>query len=139
MAKKDFDPDIGKNTQFSSTNQPANRGRKKKIYTILKESGYSLDDIRAAMLELVFLNRNDLMELSLNPESPMILRIIGSTLNESLSKSDYSKIRDIIDQVIGKPKMHVDNTSSDGSMMPPLPVIEYVRGNPTDDDAEEDG
>lgn len=35
---REFDPSIGKNTQFSSTNQPANNGRKKKVFTWLKET-----------------------------------------------------------------------------------------------------
>lgn len=41
--------------QFSSTNQPKKNGRKPKIYTILKEKGYSKDDISTCLVSWAFI------------------------------------------------------------------------------------
>jgi hypothetical protein len=87
---------------FSSTNQPKNRGRKKKIYTVLKEMGYSGDDIKTAMSELAWYNLTELQEVYDDDTKPIITRIAANQFFQALKTSDWSKIKDIIEQVAGK-------------------------------------
>jgi len=94
-------------TQFSSTNQPENRGRKKKIYTVLKEQGFSKDDIRTAFGDLAWHSEEELRELSKNADKPMIVRIVAKQFLEAYKRKDWNKIRDIIEHTIGKPPQDI--------------------------------
>ena len=60
-----FNPDIGKNTQFSSTNQPEKQGRKKKIFSWLK-SKYELDqsDLENIINYISMLSKKEFEELA---------------------------------------------------------------------------
>ena len=96
---------------FSSTNQPANAGRKKKIYTVLKELGYGADDIRTAFGELAFYTENELNEVIQDADKPMITKIIAKAFIEAYKKGDYYKVKEIIEQIIGKPQQKLDHTT----------------------------
>jgi len=100
-----------KATQFSSTNQPEKNGRKKKIYTILKEQGYSADDLKTAFGELPFYNTDDLSKLMKDDKAPVIVRIISHQLVLALKSGDWTKIRDVMEHFIGKAPSSVDVTS----------------------------
>lgn len=97
----------GKKTRFSSENQPANPGRKKKIYTILKEQGYGADDIRAAFGELAFYTLDEIQEIRDDEEKPIIVRIVAGQFHTAYIKKDWTKIKDILEQVISKPTQKV--------------------------------
>lgn len=101
---------------FSSTNQPQNRGRKKKIYTILKEKGYGKDDIVTAFGELAFYTLTELDEISTDDNKPIITRIVARSFKEAYKKSDWNKIKEILEHVIGKPMSSLDLSNKDGSM-----------------------
>jgi len=88
------------------------KGRPKKIYTILKETGYSATDIKAAFGELAFYTVKDL-DIILNDESkPVITRIVANQFKEALGKSDYYKIKEILEHSIGKPTQSIDLEST---------------------------
>lgn len=95
---------------FSSTNQPANAGRKKKIYTVLKDKGYSADDIKLAFGEMAFYTLKELKEVYGDEEKPIITRIVANQFFQALKKSDWTKIKEILDHSLGKPKQEIDNT-----------------------------
>jgi predicted ArsR family transcriptional regulator len=94
-------PEDGK--QFSSTRQPKNRGRKKKIYTILKEKGYSGEDIKTAFGEMAWYTLKELKEVHADEKKPVIMRIVANQLFQALKKADWHKIKEILEHVIGKP------------------------------------
>jgi len=96
-----------KATRFSAENQPANPGRKKKIYTVLKEQGFSKDDIRSAFGELAWYSEDDLKDLSKDTSKPMITRIVAKQFLEAYKRKDWNKIRDIIEHTIGKPPQDI--------------------------------
>lgn len=96
---------------FSSSNQPKNRGRKKKIYTILKEKGYCSEDIKTAFGELAFYTISELKKVYDDESKPIIIRIISNQFFQALKKSDWTKIKEILEHVIGKPVQHTDLTS----------------------------
>lgn len=87
---------------FSTTNQPTGNGRKKKIYTILKDSGYSSDDARTAFGELAWYTENEIKEVKNKEDSPVIIKVVAAAYLKALKDGNYSFIKDIIEQFIGK-------------------------------------
>lgn len=84
------------------------KGRPKKIYTILKESGYSADDINTAFGELVWMTKDELTKLQKDKSKPIITGIISGALLEAYKDKNYTKVKEIIEQVVGRPKQGHD-------------------------------
>lgn len=98
---------IGKG--FESRPENINRaGRPRKIYTILKESGYSKDDIREAYFQIAWSDINELQRLFKDDNSPAIIKVIAHSFKRAIEKGEYSFVQQIIEQVIGKPKETID-------------------------------
>ena len=79
------------------------KGRPKKIYTILKEKGFSKDDINTAFGELIWYSLPELAKLYKDEKKPAIIRIVANQTYLALKKGDYTKIKEIMEHVIGKP------------------------------------
>ena len=103
-----------KSTQFSSTNQPSNNGRKPKIYTVLKEKGYSKEDITTAFGEIAWYTEDELNEVYDDKDLPIITRIVAAQYTKALQKFDWSKIKEIMEHVIGKPNQKIEADIADG-------------------------
>ena len=84
------------------------KGRKKKIYTILKEKGFSKDDITSAFGELVWYSIPELKKLYKDETKPAIIRIVSNQIYFALKNADYNKIKEIMEHTIGKPKQEID-------------------------------
>ena len=78
-------------------------GRKKKIYTILKEQGYSKEDIKNAIQELLFYSVIELEELKSQKEQLAIITLISSAILKGVDKGDFKAVKDLVEYVIGKP------------------------------------
>ena len=50
-------------------------GRPRKIYTILKESGYTKDDVRTAFNEIAWADIDGLQKIFKDPKSPAIIKV----------------------------------------------------------------
>lgn len=88
---------------FSSTNQPKNKGhRRKKIYTVLKEKGFGADDIRIAFAEMAFYTLKELQEVHNDDKKPIITRIVANQYYLAMKKGDWGKVKEILEHVIGK-------------------------------------
>lgn len=96
---------------FSSTNQPKNNGRKKKIYTILKEKGFSADDIKTSFGEMAFYTLSELKDVYDDESKPVIARIVANQFFQALKKSDWTKIKEILEHTIGKPKQEIESSN----------------------------
>lgn len=83
-------------------------GRPKKIYTVLSEQGYSKDDIRTAFGELGWYTLKELQNVHSDNEKPLIVRIIANQFILALNKGDFSKVREILEHVIGRPNLKID-------------------------------
>jgi len=90
MAKFKEGNQIG--NRFSSENQPAKNGRRKNIYTILKDKGYSVNDITAAAGELAFYTEAELEEAIQNESLPMITRIIAKNYLRAFQEGSLKEI-----------------------------------------------
>lgn len=93
---------------FTSTNQPVKNGRPKKLYTLVKEQGYSKDDMKAAFKELSFSTLPELKKMKSDASKPIIVRIVANQFVAALRDTDWLKIKDILEYVIGKPQQQLD-------------------------------
>ena len=98
-------------TQFKPGESGNPNGRPKKIYTLLKQSGYSKDDIRDAFEELGWHSLEDIQEVLDDPKKPAILKVIARAFLRGAEKGDFRYVSEIITHAIGKPKEQVDVTS----------------------------
>lgn len=94
-------------------------GRPKKIYTIIKEMGYSADDMKAVFSELSWYTTADLKKIYENESSPHIVRIVANQLYLALAKGDMYKVKEIIEYTLGRPSQSIDVKTD----MPPLPIV----------------
>ena len=83
-------------------------GRPRKIYSVLKETGYTRDDVREAFNEISWASVDDLKRYFENPNAPAIVRVIAHAFKRAIEKGDYRYVREILEQSIGKPKETVD-------------------------------
>lgn len=79
-------------------------GRPRKIYTILKESGFTKDDVRTAFNEIAWADINGLQKIFKDEKAPAILKVIAHAYKRAIEKGDYRYVAEIIQQSIGKPK-----------------------------------
>lgn len=77
-------------------------GRPKKIYTIIKEMGYTTDDIRGAFNELGFYDMKELKVVETDKTKPVIVRIVAKQFRLAFEKGDVSKIKEIMERVLGR-------------------------------------
>jgi len=93
---------------FQKNPQNINRnGRPRKIYTIVKEMGFAPEDTIDAFKELVYYNLKDLDKIEKDESKPAIIRIIAAQLNEAYKRKDFSRAKEILEYVIGKPNQPV--------------------------------
>ena len=97
---------------FDKNPQNIGKGRKKKIYTILKEKGYSADDIKTAFGEMAFYTLDELKKVHTNDDMPVITRIVANQFYLALSKGEWNKIKEILEHCIGKPPQEVTSNTT---------------------------
>jgi len=98
---------IGKG--FESRPENINRkGAPKKIYTILKEKGYSKSDVKTAFGELSFYSLKELKEVQNDNSKPIIVRIVSKQFIVAFEDGDWNKIREILEHSIGKAQQSIE-------------------------------
>lgn len=92
--------------QFSSTNQPVNNGRKPNLLSKLKDLDYSADDIKKVFGVLPYSSIEDLEKIASKEsekKEAAIMQIVAKSLIKAYKTGDFSKIKDILSFVLGKP------------------------------------
>lgn len=123
MPKIDKDWNPGRHTQFSSTNQPKNRGRKPKLKSIPADArdkvmealfhALTLPDQRTAM-EYLKKEAKDL------PEFGYLIQVYAKGM---MGKNGYLYVSDLLDRLFGKPKQAAEITADIGIGDPPVIVF----------------
>lgn len=123
MPKIDKDWNPGRHTQFSSTNQPKNRGRKPKLKNIPDDArekvmaalyhALTLPDQRTAM-EYLKKEAKDL------PEFGYLIQVYAKGM---MGKNGVAYVSDLLDRLFGKPKQVADITADIGIGDPPVIVF----------------
>ena len=102
-------------------------GRTKKIYTILKEMGYGADDIKTAMGEVAWYTEEEALLVANNKANPIIVRTIAKQYIQALTKNDMTKLREILEYQIPKPKQDLGLETTQ-------PLIVFKEGQESDVD-----
>lgn len=85
----------GRGKRFTSDNQPPNRGRKPKLYTVLKDAyGLSYEEYKRAQLYVMQLSKAEAEELSRDASTPMFvvelcrLHLRGASVGDARALSE---------------------------------------------------
>ena len=131
MTKKRKDNPNFVNAGFQNNPQNINRnGRPKKIYTILKEKGFSKDDTITAFKEIAFYTLKELAELKTDESKPIITRIVAGQFVSAYEKQDWYKIKEILEHTIGRP---VQQVNQDLTVQSEQPLFKLDLSNEEDD------
>lgn len=126
-----------KGVKFSKTNQPAKRGRKKKVATVLKELGREVSPEVEARIYEVMLDaiscRSDADAMKKLTEAEMAQpeygwlyqRVLLAVKNDGLDA-----ILEVLDRIFGK-KSRVDLTTN-GKSIAPVALVEFVHKEDND-------
>jgi hypothetical protein len=105
----------GKATQFSSNNQPENRGRKPSVLKFIKDSGLSITDVKRLLGSLIW--EYDSKELAMllkdkdNPV-PVGMAIVLGSLTEDLKNNNLANFDRLMDRAYGRPDQGLDIKTS---------------------------
>ncbi|MBD5131931.1 MAG: hypothetical protein HDT28_04990 [Clostridiales bacterium] len=90
----------GEKTRFSSTRQPANAGRKPKLYTIAKK-GYNIgiDDFREVVAYVMQANKADLEKVIEDETTPVWVVNIARALHKDTGKGVTFTLRELVDHL----------------------------------------
>jgi len=112
MANKNI-KDAG--VKFGSGQKQEGAGRKRKIYTILKEKGFNADDIKTAFGEMAWYTLDELNKVAFDNEKPIIMRIVANQFYSAYKDKNWTKIKEILEHTIGKPTQPVNMSSDDNT------------------------
>lgn len=106
---------IGRETRFSSSNQPRKKGRKPSILKKLKAIGLSHEDITGLLENIIMANKQEAQEMLKNPELPIMAVGYLSALIKEIQAGKSLTIEAIIDRLDGKAtqKVQADTTLRD--------------------------
>jgi hypothetical protein len=130
--KKNFDPDIGKNTRFTSENQPENRGAKKNRFKHLQNQfELSSIDVNSIIEYISSVSVEELKDIQTDKKQPVIIKAFAKAALNAVDKGDLSQFEKMLDRVIGKVKDNIDmNLNAD------IATREFKIVNPEDDGEE---
>jgi len=98
-------------------------GKQRKLFTIIKDNGYSKEDARELFHQLAWSTTDELKKIFEDENAPAITKVIAHAFKKAISKGDYRYISEIIQQSIGKPTESV-NANNSGEI-----IIKVVYGN----------
>ncbi len=102
MANKRIVED-GMKTHFTSENQPANRGRKSKIYNVAKKTyGISFEEFKEVVNYLMQCPKTRLIEISECEDTPIWMTNLCRALHKDTERGTMNTLRDIVAFMWGK-------------------------------------
>lgn len=105
--------DIGKyGNKFTSENQPPNRGRKPRLYTLAKK-GYNIgkEEFYDVLMYLMQLPRPDLKDIAESEKHPVWVVNIARAIFKDTGKGVIYTVRELMDRLYGKVASNIDLTS----------------------------
>lgn len=98
-----YDNIKGKGNRFSSTNQPPNRGRKPKLYTIAKKAyGVSREEWNEVKLFLLQSTQDEINRIIEGEDTPMWVLILARGLKRNAAKGVTDVLNDMEDRIFGR-------------------------------------
>lgn len=115
MGSKENIAELGKKTRFSKENQPANNGRKPKIYTQLKNVyKISHEEYRDMIMYLMQLSKDEIIALSKAEDTPIWVVNMCRAFLSDCQRGSFYLLSDVVDRMWGKAeaKTKMDITSN---------------------------
>jgi hypothetical protein len=106
MANNKHLSEDSKKTQFSSDNQPGNRGRKPSVLRFIKDSGMSVTDVKRLIGSLMWeYDSNELAVLLMDKGNPvpMGMALVLGALADDLKNKSMNNLERLWDRAYGKP------------------------------------
>lgn len=110
---------IGRETRFSSSNQPRKKGRKPSVLKKLKAIGLSHEDITGLLENIIMANKQEAQEMLKNPELPIMAVGYLSALIKEIQAGKSITIEAIIDRLDGKATQKVQAETTLRDAQPP--------------------
>jgi hypothetical protein len=108
--------------QFSSTNQPANPGRKPNaIKAFAAENDLSLNDVTNAIKHLANLTEEEVKKISGDSNTPILVKGFAKALLTELEKGGLMNLELLISRTFGKAKESVEVTGDIAYEIKPAP------------------
>lgn len=114
MANKNIG-EAGKKTRFSKENQPANKGRKPRLYTQLKDVyKISHEEYRDMLMYLMQLTKDEIVSLSKAEDTPIWVVNMCRAFLSDCQRGSFYLLSDVVDRMWGKAeaKTKMDITSN---------------------------
>lgn len=94
---------IGKGNRFSKDNQPANRGRKPRLYTLAKQT-YQVDlaEFRDTLLMVMQMTKAELKALIDAEDTPVWVVNVARAVWKDTGKGKLDAWRELVDRTFGK-------------------------------------
>lgn len=103
----------GKGNRFSSTNQPANRGRKPKLYTIAKKAyNVSREEWNEVKLYLLQCTPSEIDKIIDKKDTPMWVLILARGLKRNAAKGITDVLAGMEDRLFGRAPIAQDEDST---------------------------
>lgn len=104
-----YDNIKGKGNRFSSTNQPKNRGRKPRLYTIAKKVyRISYEEWCDVAMYLMQCPKQEVERIASDPDTPIWVASICRALHKDAGRGSMDSLNSIIDRTFGKPRISAD-------------------------------
>lgn len=106
----------GKGNRFSSTNQPANRGRKPKLYTLAKKAyKISFEEWQDTALYLLESTKEEVKEIAAKPDTPIWVVTICNAILSDTKKGMMFSLNDVLDRLFGKARISAEVKATGGT------------------------
>lgn len=122
----------GKGNRFTSDNQPLNRGRKPKLYTIAKKSyNVSREEWNEVKLYLLQCTPSEIDKIIAKADTPMWVLILARGLKRNAAKGVTDVLNDMEDRLFGR-AIPATGDDEDISVPGSIDIDKWINDN-TDD------
>ena len=107
-----YDNIKGKGNRFSSTNQPKNRGRKPRLYTIAKKVyRISYEEWCDVAMYLMQCTKKEVESIANDENTPIWVANLCRSLHKDTGKGITTTLQDIMTRMWGRPGQNIDVTT----------------------------
>lgn len=100
---------IGKGNRFSKDNQPANPGRKPRLYTLAKQTAnIGWDEFRDVMMMLMNSTKDGLKAIIDDKETPVWVCNVARAIWNDTNRGKLDALRELMDRTYGKVPQRTD-------------------------------
>ena len=128
----EFEHIRGKGNRFTSDNQPPNRGRKPKLYTIAKKSyNVSREEWNEVKLYLLQCTPAEIDKIIAKPDTPMWVLILARGLKRNAAKGVTDVLNDMEDRLFGRASVATED-NEDISTPGSIDIDKWINDNTND-------